>query len=183
VSHTTYAAASLVIEGATVLNKTYATGLTPAGIDEYIAQAEDFRDFIGAKYGGMKVTDSSDASSYTMKAVDLTSIKDDMGTTGGDLATLTYANAATYVTTLRTHINTLAGHRSNVGANISRLNMVESQLGVYGENLAAANSRIEDVDVAKESANYARQQILVQSGTAMLSQANVMPQAALQLIQ
>jgi flagellin len=70
-----------------------------------------------------------------------------------------------------------------VGANISRLNMVESQLGVYGENLAAANSRIEDVDVAKESANYARQQILVQSGTAMLSQANVMPQAALQLIQ
>ena len=183
VAHTNYAAASTVIEGATVLNKTYATALTPAGIDEYIAQAEDFRDFIGAKYGGMKVTDSSDASSYTMKAVDLTSIKDDMGTTGGDLTTLTYANAASYVTTLRTHINTLAGHRANVGANISRLNMVESQLGVYGENLAAANSRIEDVDVAKESANYARQQILVQSGTAMLSQANVMPQAALQLIQ
>jgi len=183
VAHTNYAAASTVIEGATVLNKTYATALTPAGIDEYIAQAEDFRDFIGTKYGGMKVTDASDASTYTMKAVDLTSIKDDMGTTGGDLTTLTYANAASYVTTLRTHINTLAGHRANVGANISRLNMVASQLGVYGENLAAANSRIEDVDVAKESANYARQQILVQSGTAMLSQANVMPQAALQLIQ
>ena len=131
----------------------------------------------------MKVTDSSDATTYTMKAVDLTSIKDDMGTTGGDLTTLTYANAASYVTTLKTHINTLAGHRANVGANLSRLNMVESQLGVYGENLAAANSRIEDVDVAKESANYARQQILLQSGTAMLSQANVMPQAALQLIQ
>ena len=183
VSHTTYAAASTVIEGATVLNKTYATGLTPAGIDEYIAQAEDFRDFIGAKYGGMKVTDASDASSYTMKAVDLTSIKDDMGTTGGDLTTLTYANAASYVTTLKTHINTLAGHRANVGANISRLNMVASQLGVYGENLAAANSRIADVDVATESANYAKQQILMQSGTAMLAQANVMPQAALMLLQ
>ena len=183
VAHTNYAAASTVIEGATVLNKTYATALTPAGIDEYIAQAEDFRDFIGAKYGGMKVTDSSDASSYTMKAVDLTSIKDDMGTTGGDLTTLTYANAASYVTTLRTHINTLAGHRANVGANISRLNMVASQLGVYGENLAAANSRIADVDVATESANYAKQQILMQSGTAMLAQANVMPQAALMLLQ
>ncbi len=183
VSHTTYAAASTAIEGATVLNKTYATALTPAGIDEYIAQAEDFRDFIGAKYGGMKVTDSSDATSYTMKAVDLTSIKKDMGATGGDLATLTYANAATYVTKLSTHINTLAGHRANVGANISRLNMVNSQLGVYGENLAAANSRIADVDVATESANYAKQQILVQSGTAMLAQANVMPQAALMLLQ
>jgi flagellin len=183
VAHTNYAAASTVIEGATVLNKTYATALTPAGIDEYIAQAEDFRDFIGAKYGGMKVTDASDASSYTMKAVDLTSIKDDMGTTGGDLTTLTYANAASYVTTLRTHINTLAGHRANVGANISRLNMVASQLGVYGENLAAANSRIADVDVATESANYAKQQILMQSGTAMLAQANVMPQAALMLLQ
>jgi flagellin len=183
VAHTNYAAASTVIEGATVLNKTYATALTPAGIDEYIAQAEDFRDFIGTKYGGMKVTDASDASTYTMKAVDLTSIKDDMGTTGGDLTTLTYANAASYVTTLRTHINTLAGHRANVGANISRLNMVASQLGVYGENLAAANSRIADVDVATESANYAKQQILMQSGTAMLAQANVMPQAALMLLQ
>ena len=183
VAHTNYAAASTVIEGATVLNKTYATALTPAGIDEYIALAEDFRDFIGTKYGGMKVTDASDASTYTMKAVDLTSIKDDMGTTGGDLTTLTYANAASYVTTLRTHINTLAGHRANVGANISRLNMVESQLGVYGENLAAANSRIADVDVATESANYAKQQILMQSGTAMLAQANVMPQAALMLLQ
>jgi len=182
-AHANYAAAMVVIENADHLNKDYTGALTPEGTQEYIDQAEDFVAWVAAKYGGMKVTDSSDATSYTMKAVDLTSIKKDMGATGGDLATLTYANAATYVTKLSTHINTLAGHRANVGANISRLNMVDSQLGVYGENLAAANSRIEDVDVAKESANYARQQILVQSGTAMLSQANIMPQAALQLIQ
>jgi len=182
-AHSNYAAAMLVVEDADHLNKDYTGALTPAGAQEYIDQAEDFVAFVGAKYGGMKVTDSSDATSYTMKAVDLTSIKNDMGTTGGNLATLTYANAASYVTKLSTHINTLAGHRANVGANISRLNMVDSQLGVYGENLAAANSRIEDVDVAKESANYARQQILVQSGTAMLAQANVMPQAALMLLQ
>ena len=182
-AHANYAAAMLVIEDADHLNKDYTGALTPAGAQEYIDQAEDFVSFVGTKYGGMKVTDSSDATSYTMKAVDLTSIKSDMGTTGGNLAALTYANAASYVTTLSTHINTLAGHRANVGANISRLNMVDSQLGVYGENLAAANSRIADVDVATESANYARQQILVQSGTAMLAQANVMPQAALMLLQ
>ena len=69
-----------------------------------------------------------------------------------------------------------------MGANISRLNMVESQLAVYGENLAAANSRIADVDVASESANYAKQQILVQSGTAMLAQANLLSQSALRLL-
>ena len=70
-----------------------------------------------------------------------------------------------------------------MGANISRLNMVDSQLAVYGENLSAANSRIADVDVASESANYAKQQILVQSGTAMLSQANLLSQSALRLLQ
>jgi flagellin len=50
------------------------------------------------------------------------------------------------------------------------------------DNLGAARSRIIDVDVAEESANFARQQILVQSGTAMLAQANILPQAALRLI-
>ena len=53
---------------------------------------------------------------------------------------------------------------------------------MYGENLSAANSRIADVDVATESAEYARSQILVQSGTAMLAQANVLPQSALMLL-
>ena len=182
-AHADFAAAKTAIVASTVLNKAYTTNITTtAGVNGYIDLAEDFRDFIGAKYGGMKVTDASDATSYAMKAVDLTSIKDDMGTTGGDLETLTYANAASYVTTLNTHINTLAGHRANVGANIARLNMVGSGLAVYGENLAAANSRISDVDVAKESANYAKQQILVQSGTAMLSQANLLKQSALKLL-
>jgi flagellin len=48
--------------------------------------------------------------------------------------------------------------------------------------MSAAKSRIVDVDVAEESANFAKQQILVQSGTAMLAQANILPQSALRLI-
>jgi len=95
---------------------------------------------------------------------------------------LSKSTAESYVAKLTTHINTLAGNRAFVGANISRLNMIDSQLAVYGENLAAANSRIADVNVATESANYAKQQILVQSGTAMLAQANIMPQSALMLL-
>jgi flagellin len=49
-------------------------------------------------------------------------------------------------------------------------------------NLSAANSQIMDVDVAQESTNYARQNILVQTGTAMLAQANSLPQIALKLL-
>jgi len=55
-------------------------------------------------------------------------------------------------------------------------------LAILRDNIAQARSRIIDVDVAEESANFAKQQILVQSGTAMLAQANVIPQSALRLI-
>jgi len=56
-------------------------------------------------------------------------------------------------------------------------------LSVLNDNLSAANSRIKDVDVATESTNFARYNILVQAGTAMLAQANQTPSAVLQLLQ
>ena len=61
-------------------------------------------------------------------------------------------------------------------------NLKVPALSVQKDNISSARSRIADVDVAQESANFARQQILVQSGTAMLAQANVLPQSALRLI-
>jgi flagellin len=54
---------------------------------------------------------------------------------------------------------------------------------VSKENLSAASSRIQDVDIAEESTQYARFNILVQSGTAMLAQANAIPQSVLKLLQ
>ena len=65
---------------------------------------------------------------------------------------------------------------------MARLESESSTLSVLKDNVSSARSRISDVDVAVESANFARQQILVQSGTAMLAQANVLPQSALRLI-
>ncbi len=56
-------------------------------------------------------------------------------------------------------------------------------MAVSKENLVAASSRIKDVDVADESTAYARYNILVQSGTAMLAQANQLPQSVLRLLQ
>jgi len=92
------------------------------------------------------------------------------------------ANAATALQSVQTAISQLASDRSQVGANISRLQTERNTISILRDNLSAARSRITDVDVAEESANFARQQILVQSGTAMLAQANVIPQSALRLI-
>jgi flagellin len=94
----------------------------------------------------------------------------------------TAASAAASLTNIQAAITALAADQAKVGANMSRLENEFSALAVLKDNLGAARSRIIDVDVAEESANFARQQILVQSGTAMLAQANILPQSALRLI-
>ncbi len=79
-------------------------------------------------------------------------------------------------------IQQIATERAKLGASQSRLELAATTLSVEHENLASAISRIRDVDVAKESTAFAKYNILVQSGTAMLSQANQTPQAVLKLL-
>jgi flagellin len=86
------------------------------------------------------------------------------------------------LTNVKNAINQLATDRATVGANQAALNMYSEQLGVSKDNLSAAASRIKDVNVADESTNFARYNILVQAGTAMLAQANASPQSALRLL-
>ena len=83
---------------------------------------------------------------------------------------------------VRAAISQVAQDRAALGAVQSRLNFTNEQLSVTKENLSSAISRIADVDVAEEATQYARYQILVQSGTQMLTQANQLPNAALQLL-
>jgi flagellin len=77
----------------------------------------------------------------------------------------------------------LASDRARIGSYQTRLNFTAEQLAVSKENLTAASSRIQDVDMADESTEFARANILVQSGTAMLAQANSIPQSVLRLLQ
>jgi flagellin len=77
----------------------------------------------------------------------------------------------------------LAADRATIGSYQTRLSFTSEQLTVSKENLMAASSRIQDVDIAEESTQYARYNILVQSGTAMLAQANALPQNVLRLLQ
>ncbi|MBL9216774.1 MAG: flagellin [Opitutaceae bacterium] len=80
-------------------------------------------------------------------------------------------------------IQDVATERATLGAAQSRLELAATTLQVEYENLSSAISRIRDVDVAEESTQYAKYNILVQSGTAMLAQANQTPQSVLRLLQ
>ena len=80
-------------------------------------------------------------------------------------------------------IQQVATERATLGAAQSRLELAATTLQVEFENLGAAISRIRDVDVAQESTEYAKYNILVQSGTAMLAQANQTPNTVLKLLQ
>ena len=84
---------------------------------------------------------------------------------------------------LKNAINEIATFRAQNGAYSSRLQFANNVLTINGQNLEAANSRIVDADIAKESTLYARNQILVQSGASILAQANASAQVALKLIQ
>ena len=91
-------------------------------------------------------------------------------------------SAAAALTAVKTAITRVAVDRASLGAVQARLNFTREQLSVTKENLSSAVSRIRDLDMAEEATQYAKYQILVQSGTSMLSQANTLPQAALQLL-
>ena len=101
--------------------------------------------------------------------------------TGFDITTPERAQSA--LTRVKLAIDSIAQTRASLGAVQSRLTMTNEQLRTTNENLSASTSRITDTDVADESTSFAKLQILIQSGTAMLAQANKMPQYALQLIQ
>jgi flagellin len=129
----------------------------------------------------LKVTIDSEGNSFDMDGIDLTATFGAATALATSISTaVDAADAVGFVTGA---ITRLASNRAFIGAYQSRLNFTAEQLQVNRENLAAASSRIQDVDVAEESTQYARFQILVQSGTAMLAQANAMPQSALRLLE
>jgi len=107
------------------------------------------------------------------------------GASNTDLTALdisTKAGALTALTGLDTAIADTSKARATYGSVQNRLQVTTANLMSARENLSAANSRIRDVDVAEESASMTRNNILMQAGVAVLSQANQAPQAALSLL-
>ena len=106
------------------------------------------------------------ASGLQVKDVDVTSQSD--------------ANSA--ITTINDAIKTVSEERSKLGAYQNRLEHTIKNLDNAAENLQAAESRIRDVDMAKEMMEFTKQSILQQAATAMLAQANQVPQSVLKLL-
>jgi len=100
---------------------------------------------------------------------------------GLDVSTQSKASAA--VTTLQSAIEKVSAERSKLGAYQNRLEHTMANLGTSSENLTAAESRIRDVDMAKEMSAYSKNNILAQAAQSMLAQANQKPQQVLQLLQ
>ncbi len=94
----------------------------------------------------------------------------------------TQGNANTAITTVNTALTTVSTERAKLGAVQNRLEHTIKNLDTGAENLQASESRIRDVDMAKEMMNFTKQNILQQAAQAMLAQANQAPQGVLQLL-
>ncbi len=122
----------------------------------------------------------------TLKAMSATSMADSNNntvnlTTDVNISTATQAQAS--IDKINKAIDIISSMRSDFGALQNRLEHTINNLGVQTENLSAAESRIRDVDMAKEMMAYTKNNILVQASQAMLAQANQVPQGVLQLLQ
>lgn len=144
--------------------------------------------------GGSGITQQVGADggqTFTSASMDLTTASvDDLGngTTWGQLINSTgtvsiadRTDAEAAVTDLQLGIDFLSGKRADVGAEMNRMDQTLAGLRSYEENIMATESRIRDVDVAKETAEMTKYQILQQVGTAMLAQANQLPNNVMQL--
>ena len=124
---------------------------------------------------------SGDTVNLTIANMDTTTLAINTVKTGGaaDLAT----SASGAITAIDTAINTISTKRGDLGALQNRFESMVNNLQVGMENLTASESRIRDADMALEMVSFTKSQILVQAGTAMIAQANSVPQSVLKLLQ
>ncbi len=177
-------------------NDTYSTAQRSAMQIEYNSLASGITQMAeGAQFNGIHLLDSSVPSSVmlqitanqggnaddldiTSALIDVTGIASTIG--AGTLDTHTAAQSA--ISLLDTAIDDLNTARGTLGAYTNRLEYTAQNLATNIENTSASESRVRNVDVAQESSTLARNQILQQAASAMLSQANQSPQIALSLL-
>ena len=129
---------------------------------------------IGASFGAQVFqVGANNGDTLTITTTQVTSVS-------GGVSTTTLAGAA--ITALDGMLDTISTSRASYGAAISRFGFAISNLQIAGENQSAARGRIMDADFAAETSNLSRAQILQQAGSAMVAQANQLPQTVLTLL-
>jgi len=145
--------------------------LNDAGTDLILNSGESFSITLNAANGGAQTsTGLTDQTSIASKGFD-------------DLNVNTAENADMMIHAMDAALKSVNEARADLGAIQNRFTSVVSNLQVTAENLSASRSRILDTDFAEETANLTRGQILQQAGTAMLAQANSLPNTVLTLLQ
>lgn len=151
-----------------------------ADLNTFFTGGKDVTGTAGA--GGsltLQVGDSTDAAQKV--SVDISSMSSSaLGVGGLDVSSQSAATAS--IDKVKNAINTVSTQRAQLGATQNRLEHTINNLGTTSENLTAAESRIRDVDMAKEMMNFSKNNILSQAAQAMLAQANQQPQGVLQLL-
>ena len=138
-----------------------------------------------AQFNGISLLNNTANVSFQLGANDTDQIAVAMLSVGAAVSTVAFALTSTANTDLQQiddAINNIAAQRSTLGATQNRLGNALAAAGTYQENLIAAESRIRDVDMAKEMVEYTKFSILAQAGQSMLSQANQQPQSVLSLL-
>jgi flagellin len=135
-------------------------------------------------FGGVKLLDGSfNALQFQVGADAGSNIVVSVSTlTAATLAALTVSDSAS-LALVDTAIANVSATRGRLGALQNRFESVINNLNITTENLSASESRIRDTDMAQEMVSFTRHQILMQAGTAMLAQANQLPQSTLRLLQ
>ena len=132
--------------------------------------------------GGLVLQVGDTSESYQQVTVNVGSMSaESLGIAGLNVKNQEGAKAA--IDKIKTAINTVSSTRGDLGAIQNRLDHTINNLGVTSENMTAAESRIRDVDMAKEMMDFTKNNILSQAAQAMLAQANQIPQGVLQLLQ
>lgn len=155
------------------------TALT-AEIDRISTDTEfNTQNLLNGKFSGKKIHIGANASQTLSVSITTMGAKA-LGVDAIDLSKQSLANKA--ITSITKAISRVSAQRSSLGAIQNRLEHTINNLGTSSENLSAAESRIRDVDMAKEMMNQTKNSILAQAAQAMLAQANQQPQGVLQLL-
>ncbi len=174
-------------------NDTYSSAQRSAMQTEYDSLSSGITQMAqAAQFNGIHLLDASAPANLNLQiTANQGGTSDDFDVISGlmDITSITFtasmlshASAQTAIQTLDTALDAINSTRSRLGAFTNRLDYIGQNLATNFENTSASESRLRNVDVARESSNLARNQILQQAASAMLAQANQSPQIALSLL-
>ena len=184
----------LAIQASNDTQSTSSRGYIQLEVDALLEEAEDIA--TTTKFNGISLLDATGGAtgSFTFQvgayngdtqtvAIGTNTVSAIAGRGAASISVSSFTNAQSTITTMDTAIDALDGKRAVLGAAQNKLESTVRNISVTQVNIAAAESQIRDVDFAAESANFAKHNILAQSGSYAMSQANAVQQNVLRLLQ